>query len=365
MAAEFDPYYEWLGIPPKDQPPNHYRLLGIELFEENRNVIDTAANRQMSFIKEYQAGQHSALTQKLLNELSAARLCLLDREKKAAYDRQLRVDLKANETPSKPPPIRRDSKPAGAPDDSPVPVASQPLRVPMAAPIAAEPVLPPLTVTGDPASDLENLVPLSSPVCLPSAGHAPVPSDAFGLPSQAKWILYGLAAGLACVVCVAGLAFFASSLFRRTGPPDRPLVESDPLSSPLAAKVVATLPKDTVPLEPAASPEALDQDAVDAETPSRDGSLQPPPLTLPAPLAAPPQSSGSDVQATMPDEPRDEPAIAVSLPQAEERLNAEAALASSAAAHATVSQQAWSLANQALLDSQADAAQRLATLALA
>ena len=41
-----DPYYEWLGIPPKDQPPNHYRLLGLELFEENRSVIDAAANRR-------------------------------------------------------------------------------------------------------------------------------------------------------------------------------------------------------------------------------------------------------------------------------------------------------------------------------
>ncbi len=25
--ADFDPYYQWLAIPPKDQPPNHYRLL--------------------------------------------------------------------------------------------------------------------------------------------------------------------------------------------------------------------------------------------------------------------------------------------------------------------------------------------------
>jgi len=81
-----DPYYEWLGIPPKDQPPNHYRLLGLELFEENRNVIDAAANRQMSFIKEYQAGADSALSQKLLNQLSAARICLLSPATKTAYD---------------------------------------------------------------------------------------------------------------------------------------------------------------------------------------------------------------------------------------------------------------------------------------
>jgi hypothetical protein len=166
------------------------------------------------------------------------------------------------------------------------------------------------------------------------------------------------------VVCVAGFAFFASSLFRRDGPSDRTLVESDPISSPLAAKVVATLPDENAPLEPAASPVALDQDAVDGETLSRDEIPQPPPLTLPAPLAAPLESTG-DAHATMSGEPGDEPAIAANLPQAEERLNAEAALASSAAAHATISQQAWSLANQALLDSQADAAQRLATLAFA
>jgi hypothetical protein len=29
-VSEFDPYRKWLGIPPKDQPPHYYRLLGIE-----------------------------------------------------------------------------------------------------------------------------------------------------------------------------------------------------------------------------------------------------------------------------------------------------------------------------------------------
>ena len=33
MPEAFDPYYTWPGIPPKDQPPNHYRLLGVERFE--------------------------------------------------------------------------------------------------------------------------------------------------------------------------------------------------------------------------------------------------------------------------------------------------------------------------------------------
>ena len=47
MSEEFDPYYAWLGIPPKAQPPNHYRLLGVELFETNLDVIESAAFRQM------------------------------------------------------------------------------------------------------------------------------------------------------------------------------------------------------------------------------------------------------------------------------------------------------------------------------
>ena len=118
-----DPYYEWLGIPPKDQPPNHYRLLGLELFEENRSVIDAAANRQMSFIKEYQAGADSELSQKLLNELSAARLCLLSAPTKATYDEQLRAQLRAQaaSAPAMPvPPALRwrnqsDSPPPRAP----------------------------------------------------------------------------------------------------------------------------------------------------------------------------------------------------------------------------------------------------------
>lgn len=89
----FDPYRKWLGIPQWEQPPNHYRLLGITPFENDPDVIDTAADRQMSHIRNYQAGQHSALSQKILNELSTARVCLLDPQKKKAYDDRLRMEL--------------------------------------------------------------------------------------------------------------------------------------------------------------------------------------------------------------------------------------------------------------------------------
>ena len=59
MSDTFDPYYIWLGIPPEDQPPNHYRLLGVTLFENNREVIEAAANRQMAYMQEISGGDRA------------------------------------------------------------------------------------------------------------------------------------------------------------------------------------------------------------------------------------------------------------------------------------------------------------------
>jgi hypothetical protein len=56
----FNAYHKWLGIVSQDQPPNHYRLLGIELYESDSDVIDGAADRQMSFIRQYQSGSERA-----------------------------------------------------------------------------------------------------------------------------------------------------------------------------------------------------------------------------------------------------------------------------------------------------------------
>lgn len=92
---ELDPYWKWLGIPPEQQPPDHYVLLGIAPFEVDRDVIDNAAVRQMNHVRTFQGGQHAATSQQLLNELSAARLCLLDEEQKQVYDVQLQARLSA------------------------------------------------------------------------------------------------------------------------------------------------------------------------------------------------------------------------------------------------------------------------------
>lgn len=90
MSQEFDPYHRWLGISRKHQPPNHYRLLGLETFESNPEVIRDAAERQMAHVRSYQLGPHRDLSQRILNELAAAKACLLDAETKTTYDAGLR-----------------------------------------------------------------------------------------------------------------------------------------------------------------------------------------------------------------------------------------------------------------------------------
>lgn len=99
MASGFDPYYVWLGIPPADQPPHHYRLLGLVAFEENRTVIEAAADRQMTFLRQHGSGEHSEASQRLLNEISKTLVILLNPQRKASYDAQLRQTLEAK-TPS-------------------------------------------------------------------------------------------------------------------------------------------------------------------------------------------------------------------------------------------------------------------------
>jgi len=95
MATPFDPYHKWLSIPPKDQPPHHYRLLGVDLFEDDPDVIEAAADQRMAHLRTYQTGPRSELSQKLLSEVAAARVCLLDAQKKAAYDARLRQAIEA------------------------------------------------------------------------------------------------------------------------------------------------------------------------------------------------------------------------------------------------------------------------------
>ncbi len=89
MPDEFDPYYEWLGIPPDDQPPNYYRLLGIKLFETDQKVINDAASQRYLHVQSFQTGDNKAPAARILKEIIIAGVCLLTPDKKAKYDIEL------------------------------------------------------------------------------------------------------------------------------------------------------------------------------------------------------------------------------------------------------------------------------------
>lgn len=91
MADDFDPYHQWLGIPPQDQPPNHYRLLGLRLGESDPQVIADAAQWQAVIVGTCESGPHGDHVPRLLQELAAAQACLLDPVARSAYDVKLRA----------------------------------------------------------------------------------------------------------------------------------------------------------------------------------------------------------------------------------------------------------------------------------
>jgi formylglycine-generating enzyme required for sulfatase activity len=96
----FDPYYKWLGIASEEQPANSYRLLGVRLFEDDLDVISNAADQRMAHLRTFQTGPHGPLSQKLLNEVAAVRVCLLNPAKKAQHDAALREKLAAKDPAS-------------------------------------------------------------------------------------------------------------------------------------------------------------------------------------------------------------------------------------------------------------------------
>lgn len=259
MPDSFDPYYEWLGIPPDEQPPNHYRLLGIRLFEENQTAIENSADQRMVHLRSLAGSQHVEQAQKLLNEVSAARVCLLNAEKKAAYDEELRRHV--------------GGESAGQPSAEPI--------VEEAVPIIR-------TDAG------EQLAPKRKP------------------PSPALLAAGGLAA-VACVALV-GWWLMAGADSRDVGPPPPRVAtrgSGEPSVPPPAPDVA-----EPEPGADQASP------AVDPITISDVSQALPTPDTQPASVQDEPEASAPGEQRPPPDEPASEPDASVVKAEAPDEMPA-------------------------------------------
>ena len=85
MASGFDPYYKWLGIPPEDEPPNHYRLLGLRQFESDPEVIEAASDQRMAHLRTYPTGPMLGLVAETAERGRGSKIL-------SAFARKTRVD---------------------------------------------------------------------------------------------------------------------------------------------------------------------------------------------------------------------------------------------------------------------------------
>jgi hypothetical protein len=89
--GSFDPYEKWLGIPRHQQPPDHYRLLGLEAFEQDRGTIQRHAEQRLRQVQMYRRGPHVRICDELVHKINVAKACLLNPSLKPSYDQKLRT----------------------------------------------------------------------------------------------------------------------------------------------------------------------------------------------------------------------------------------------------------------------------------
>ncbi len=252
--GSFDPYLKWLGIHPKDQPPHHYRLLGIDRFESDPEIISNAADARMAHVRTFQSGRHAEASQRLLNEIAAAKVTLLTAEKRAAYDEALRAEILA-QTPAKPDPV------------APAP----PTQVP-----------PPLPRKPSPRNGGQTALP-------------PVQVGAPSTPLSRDWRVWAGAAALVLLLAVSAIAVASLGGWRSVASADEDGATTED-GDPSASGEEGERQKDALPGRPEQDDpgEAPDAKAPGSETGSGEAPISKPDTQSPAPAAPGPKTEAAD-----------------------------------------------------------------------
>ncbi|MDX1948578.1 MAG: hypothetical protein SFU86_24540 [Pirellulaceae bacterium] len=237
----FDPYEQWLGIAPRERPIDHYRLLGLPRFETDLAKIATAADERMGVVRSAQTGKRGLDAQRILNELSTAKVCLLSPAAKRAYDLTLQL---ATPAPSPAPSPQAYWPPPQYPALPPQPAAPS-YYPPQPNWNAVPPPVPPPTIAprlAEVRAVPSRVVPLSSPV-----DNAPAADEALpGVPLWRRLLVPGIAAVLLAVSAVASW-----QIYRRLTSPSA-IAEPSPVELPAEAPPAE---------EPPPPPDLLRQDA--------------------------------------------------------------------------------------------------------
>src|SRR5437763_5577934 len=78
----------WLGLPPGEWPPDHYRLLGLEPGESNTELIEQRVHQRLDSVRCYQM-MHPEQATEAMNRLAQAFVCLTEPAAKKVYDAAL------------------------------------------------------------------------------------------------------------------------------------------------------------------------------------------------------------------------------------------------------------------------------------
>jgi hypothetical protein len=89
VAESFSPYQEWLGLAADVVRPSYYQLLGLADGETDLEKIAVAGDRAATRVRSHRPGPHARLWSELLDEIFAAKSCLLDPASKSEYDLRL------------------------------------------------------------------------------------------------------------------------------------------------------------------------------------------------------------------------------------------------------------------------------------
>jgi hypothetical protein len=305
-SEPFDPYRVWLGIPKAEQPPNHYRLLGVSLFESDPEVIQEGADRQVAHLKTKQTGSRMQLSQKLLQQVVAAVGCLLDEQSKAKYDRQLREKLKPAAAPAekkaeKPAAAKPQSPPQPLPQAQPLPqpIYSQLLYQPPPNPYPPQQHIPQPTYRPIPVA-----VPVEETVSPEPTAEMPKLGGSFnsrslrrGRPknSGGELLKFAIAGGVVLIGCVIAWSVLSQSGLLADALKPAPVVATTPVKPKVIPKPQPTPVPQPAPQPQPATQEEPQQPAAEIEnTPTLIPTTEPanptPANLAPLPPASAPES---------------------------------------------------------------------------
>jgi outer membrane biosynthesis protein TonB len=240
MTDNFDPYKDWLGIEPHERPANHYRLLGLELFNANPDDVRRAAETRMQLLRSYQSGPRGKHTQKLLNEISAAKLCLLDDNTRITYDAALQGALSAVDQPLPEPPVPRRNRTKSEPETSKGP-APPPPPTQRFNPTVKTPS--PTAVAGSESESRPQQPPPPPAKITKSSSKSARASSKQNTIWEEKWFLPTVIGGLISLALIGVLAVVVTrpndvaeqTEPEKTEPPDPPKENNPPAEQPPAA----------------------------------------------------------------------------------------------------------------------------------